>query len=45
MSLLEESLGTEESFLRCAVFGVADAGDDGGGGAGEVDFDESEADA
>jgi hypothetical protein len=27
------------------VFGVADAGDDGGGGAGEVVFDEAEADA
>lgn len=32
-------------FLRCVVFGIADAGDDGGRGAGEVGLDEAEADA
>ena len=31
--------------MRCGVFGVADAGDDGRGGAGEVELDEAEADA
>jgi len=32
-------------FLRCVVFGIADAGDDGGRGAGEVGLDEAEANA
>ena len=31
--------------MRGRMFGVADAGDDGGGRAGEVDLDEAEADA
>ncbi len=30
---------------RGGVLGVSDAGDDGGGGAGEVDFDEAQANA
>ena len=37
--------GEGGEFLGCGVFGVTDAGDDGGVGAGEVDLDEAEADA
>ena len=38
-------LGDGGELLRCRMFRVADAGDDGGGGAGEVGLDEAEADA
>jgi len=37
--------GDGGELLRCGMFGVADAGDNGGGGAGEVGLDEAEADA
>ena len=37
--------GDGGELLRCGVVGVADAGDDGRGRAGEVDLDEAEADA
>ena len=37
--------GNGGELLRCGVVGVADAGDDGRGWAGEIDFDEAEADA
>jgi len=37
--------GEGRKLLRFPVAGVADGGDDGGGGAGEVGLDEAEADA
>ena len=39
------AFGDGGELLRCGVFGVADAGDDGRGRAGEVYLDEAEADA
>ena len=43
--LAGRAFGDGGELLRCRVFGVADAGDDGCGRAGEVNLDKAEADA
>ena len=43
--LAGRAFGDGGELLRCRVLGVADAGDDGRGRAGEVNLDEAEADA